>query len=649
MQKAGTAPGKYGSPDSIIDGTPHTPLASPRSAAAWLTIEACARWLYNVFAVFGLLSAIALAALRSLDGGVALYIAGSSAVAAAVLLVIVDRCLHSDSTVHGASVGAFANPLWKTKPTWRMKEGGMPGKPPAMTPLRVSHVTAAPTLIAAGAVAGASPAHGDASEDTSRRLFAAVPSDTKITEATYVKVPHLAALIESSGGGGVDNALGEGVIHDYLDFTDGSDVVLADIVRINKMAPASRVFLRAGPRRTLYFNAREVRAAVVTCGGLCPGLNNVVREVTKSLLNLYSAESVLGVRGGYWGFHDASEWQPMELTHEAVEGIQHKGGTILGSSRGGFDLDQTLHFCKRHRISQLYIIGGDGTHRAANIVGLAAMQQRLRLTVAGIPKTIDNDLDIIDRSFGFDSAVEAAQDAVRSASTEAMCNLPNGIGIVKLMGRHAGFIAAHATLASGDVDLCLVPEVPIELEGTYGVLPHLERVLKVKGRAVVIVAEGAGEELCAAATTVDAGGNKALPEIGPFIKARINEHFKAIGVPVSVKYVDPSYMIRSVPANASDSLLCMLLAQGAVHGSMAGHTCFTTGVVNNRTVYLPIPALVDYSPRGLKRGGRTWERIISVTGQPNRPEDGSRSSSPAQQRNSTRGAVGKGERRVSIF
>lgn len=222
MQKAGTAPGKYGSPDSIIDGTPHTPLASPRSAAAWLTIEACARWLYNVFAVFGLLSAIALAALRSLDGGVALYIAGSSAVAAAVLLVIVDRCLHSDSTVHGASVGAFANPLWKTKPTWRMKEGGMPGKPPAMTPLRVSHVTAAPTLIAAGAVAGASPAHGDASEDTSRRLFAAVPSDTKITEATYVKVPHLAALIESSGGGGVDNALGEGVIHDYLDFTDVS-------------------------------------------------------------------------------------------------------------------------------------------------------------------------------------------------------------------------------------------------------------------------------------------------------------------------------------------------------------------------------------------------------------------------------------------
>ena len=180
------------------------------------------------------------------------------------------------------------------------------------------------------------------------------------------------------------------------------------------------------------------------------------------------------------------------------------------------------------------------------------------MAVAGIPKTIDNDVDHIDHSFGFASAVEAAQLAIRSAKTEAVCNKPNGIGIVKLMGRSAGFIAAHATMSSSDVDLCLVPEVPIVLEGPKGCLPHLRRRVRDQGYAVVVVAEGAGEELLGESAEVDAGGNKKLPPIGEFMKTAITDYYKKHGDEATVKYIDPSYTVRSVPANAADSL-CKLI------------------------------------------------------------------------------------------
>ena len=414
------------------------------------------------------------------------------------------------------------------------------------------------------------------------------------------------------------NTMGDDGRSGYNQLIDKEDLILGDIVRKPGIGQFSRGYLRAGPRKTLYFEPKQVTAAIVTCGGLCPGLNNIVRHVTKSLLDLYGAKEVYGVRGGWWGFHDDHEG-PLQLTHDCVSGIHHWGGTILGSARGGFDLEKVFAFCAARGVNQLYVVGGDGTHRAANKVGLAAVERKLDLSVAGIPKTIDNDLDLIDRSFGFNSAVAAAQDAIKSAKTEARCNVPNGIGVVKLMGRHAGFIAAHATLASGDVDLCLIPEVKVELDGKYGILGHISRVLEKKGHAVVVVAEGAGEELVGASAEVDAGGNRKLPEIGPFIKDALNRHFKAEGTTVNVKYIDPSYMIRSVAANASDSLYCMLLAQNAVHGAMAGYTCFTTGMCCARTVFLPIPALVENSPRMMDKRGRTWERVISVTGQPNRP------------------------------
>eukprot|EP00559_Dactyliosolen_fragilissimus_P001379 CAMPEP_0184866258 /NCGR_PEP_ID=MMETSP0580-20130426/21555_1 /TAXON_ID=1118495 /ORGANISM="Dactyliosolen fragilissimus" /LENGTH=582 /DNA_ID=CAMNT_0027365843 /DNA_START=45 /DNA_END=1793 /DNA_ORIENTATION=+ len=379
----------------------------------------------------------------------------------------------------------------------------------------------------------------------------------------------------------------------------------------------SIAYVRAGPRKDLHFYPESVNAAIVTCGGLCPGLNNVVREITHSLYRMYGIKGkVWGVRGGYKGFHDPS-YPPMELTPENVEDIHHYGGTVLSSSRGGFDLDKTLHFIKKYEINQVYVIGGDGTHRGAFRLHEGCMENNMNVAVAGIPKTIDNDVDYIDRSFGFTSAVEAAQKAIHCAKTEASCNLPNGIGIVKLMGRSAGFIAAHATLGSGDVDLCLVPEVPTLLEGPLGCLPHIFKRVKQKGYAVVVVAEGAGEDILGESTETDASGNKKLPPIGEFMKKSIDKYFHEQGEAATVKYIDPSYMIRSVPANAADSLYCMQLAQNAVHGAMAGFTGFSVGLCNNKMVFLPIPELCSTSPRMMDPYGRTWERILAQTHQPN--------------------------------
>eukprot|EP00804_Cyclotella_cryptica_P004849 CCRYP_004923-RB/>CCRYP_004923-RB protein AED:0.06 eAED:0.06 QI:169/0.83/0.85/1/0.66/0.42/7/4091/511 len=358
-----------------------------------------------------------------------------------------------------------------------------------------------------------------------------------------------------------------------------NECIVANIRRKPGDNEAVRAYVRAGPRAQLHFNPKTVNAAIVTCGGLCPGLNNVIREITRTLYFMYGIQGkVFGIVGGYKGFYDPKT-PPIVLTPENVENIHHEGGTILGSSRGGFDMEKILDFIKSNNIRQLYVIGGDGTHRGAFKIhetcmekvsvycGLKAffafdpliicfspsprvfilrLQAFLRLScnrcLAFIAtklssRTIDNDVDYLDRSFGFITSVEAAQTAIRAAKVEASCNLPNGVGIVKLMGRSSGFIAAHATLGSGDVDLCLVPEVPIILEGPNGCLPHLWRRVKKNGYAVVVVAEGAGEELLGESTETDASGNKKLPQIGEFMKGAINEYFKKQGEEATVKQV----------------------------------------------------------------------------------------------------------------
>ena len=404
----------------------------------------------------------------------------------------------------------------------------------------------------------------------------------------------------------------------YNKIINPNDYIISDIVRKQNSNKPSEAYIRAGPRAHIHFDPKEVNAAIVTCGGLCPGLNNVIRELVHSLYYLYDCSSVLGIIGGYNGFN--GDYKAVKLTPEYVADCHHHGGTILASSRGGFDLEKILSFIDDHNINQLFIIGGDGTHRGAYRISHEVIKRGLNVAVAGIPKTIDNDVDLIDRSFGFQTSVEAAQAAILSAKTEAKCNLPNGIGIVKLMGRSAGYIAAHATLASGDVDLCIVPEVPMNLYGCNGYLDFIEQRVKEQGHAVVVVAEGAGEEVLGESAEKDAGGNKKLPKIGEFLKSAIEGHFKSKSKVATVKYIDPSYMIRSVPANASDSLYCMLLAQNAVHGTMAGYTGFSTGLVNNRMVYIPIPRLVESSPRVMDPNGRTWERVRAMTRQPQKTD-----------------------------
>eukprot|EP00823_Brevimastigomonas_motovehiculus_P006159 TRINITY_DN4961_c0_g1_i1.p1 TRINITY_DN4961_c0_g1~~TRINITY_DN4961_c0_g1_i1.p1 ORF type:complete len:520 (+),score=72.82 TRINITY_DN4961_c0_g1_i1:18-1577(+) len=406
----------------------------------------------------------------------------------------------------------------------------------------------------------------------------------------------------------------------YNQMISDDEIVLFDIVRRNGLKPRIVGLPRAGPRKQMAWKPGEVVACVVTCGGLCPGLNDCIEELVRTLYYNYGVDTIFGVRNGYRGFYDRDFLPWMTLTPRKTEGIHFQGGTILGSSRGGMDvkkgeLDRIMHAIVENGINQVYIIGGDGSHRGAYDMMQEAGRRKYKLGIACIPKTIDNDIGIIDRSFGFDTAVAEAEKAVMSAVVEAKCS-PNGIGIVLLMGRHAGFIAAHATLSSNQVDLCLIPEVPFELEGPRGILGHIENVVNKEGHAVIVVAEGAGKDIIKSTGMKDESGNPVLPEIGLFLKEAIRQHFKKKKKSVAIKYHDPSYMIRSVRANAADSIYCTVLAANAVHGAMAGYTGFTSATVNNRSVFIPIPLLVSASPCFLNPHGRTWERVLSSTQQP---------------------------------
>lgn len=438
----------------------------------------------------------------------------------------------------------------------------------------------------------------------------------EISGVDIVKIDHLAELGFASKN--VSNKRSFG----YAKFIGPKECVLSDIVLKGGDPKALRAYMRAGPRASLHFEPTETRVAIVTCGGLCPGMNSIIKNLVTTLEGHYNVSKIYGIRGGYRGFTSIGWDAPLELTGDVVDDIHHHGGTALGTSRGGFDAEKIVEWLRAKRVDQVYVIGGDGTHRGAYKLSELCHSKGLNISVAGIPKTIDNDIGVIDRSFGFMTAVSEAVRAISAARVEAECNNPNGIGVVKLMGRSAGYLAAYATLASQDVDLCLVPEVPINLVGPQGILPHLERVIDRKGHAVVVVAEGAGEELLGTSAETDAGGNRKLPKIGEWLSNTIKSHFKENGKEATVKYIDPSYMVRSVAADSSDSYYCLTLAHAAVHGCMAGYTGFTVGLVNNRTVMVPIPELAEKSPRSMAPHGRTWERVVSITNQPGvRPPD----------------------------
>ncbi len=394
-------------------------------------------------------------------------------------------------------------------------------------------------------------------------------------------------------------------------FVRDDERVLHEIVCQGDQHPALELtFQRAGPREKIFFQPDRTTAAIVTCGGLCPGLNNVIRAAYYELRNNYGVSRVLGIRHGYRGLNPACGQQPLELTDRDVEEIHKLGGTILGTSRGSHEPSVMVDFLETAGIDILICVGGDGTQRGARAIVDEVSRRKRPISVVGIPKTIDNDIAFVERSFGFDTAVEKALEHITGAHVEAV-GVPYGIGLVKLMGRHAGFIATNASLASGQVDFVLIPEVPICLAGQGGFLERLERCLKTRQHAVVVVAEGAGQELFAdQQDACDASGNPRLQDIGLLLKTRIAEHFQSTDLKAKIKYFDPSYHIRSRPANCSDALLSNKLARRAVHAAMAGKTDMLVGLYHNMFVHVPL-RLVTSATKRVDPEGEDWMGVLA--------------------------------------
>jgi 6-phosphofructokinase 1 len=385
-----------------------------------------------------------------------------------------------------------------------------------------------------------------------------------------------------------------------------------DPVEVEPELEASvQLFERAGPRETLHFEPSKTKVAIVTCGGLCPGLNNVIRSVYVQLHYHYGVPAVLGVRYGFSGFSAEACSPPIWLNSEMVNNIHQLGGTLLGTSRGPVSTDIIVDFLEQRGINILFTVGGDGTQRGAHGVVEEIQRRKLKISVIGIPKTIDDDVQYVNRSFGYFTAIEKAKEVIDSAHVEARCVL-NGISIVKVMGRDSGFIAAGATLASQEVNFTLVPEVPFKLEGECGLLSVLHRRLLERHHAVIVVAEGAGQHLMPPSEERDASGNLLHQDIGLFLRHKIRDHFAAQRLPVVIRYLDPSYYIRSVPASTVDSVLCDSFARHAVHAAMAGKTDMIVGLQHGVFIHVPISMATTQRKR---LSNEEWASVVMATGQ----------------------------------
>jgi 6-phosphofructokinase 1 len=409
----------------------------------------------------------------------------------------------------------------------------------------------------------------------------------------------------------------EEITEDY--FISERDRVLIDInsrrvfefVEKGKEVPS---FETAGPRSKIYFDPSKVKCALVTCGGLCPGLNDIIRAIVLELYYRYGVRNIYGMRYGLQGFIPKYGHDIMELTPHSVENILDMGGSILGSSRGEQDIDEIVDCLERMNIGILFMIGGDGTLMAAKRIADAIHDRNLKISVVGIPKTIDNDIYLVARSFGFDTAVDVATQSIKGAHNEAE-SYPNGIGLIKLMGRYSGFIATTSVLAQQEVNFVLIPEVDFDLKGPDGLFAKLEKRLKHRKHAVIVVAEGAGQKFFEGGDNeVDASGNIKLKDIGAFLKKKITEYFQHKGVEISLKYIDPSYMIRSLPANANDSVFCGFLGRDAVHAGMAGKTKLIISNWNNQFVHVPLD-LSAGKRKQVNPKGKLWRTVLESTGQ----------------------------------
>lgn len=373
-------------------------------------------------------------------------------------------------------------------------------------------------------------------------------------------------------------------------------------------------FDQAGPRERIYFDPSKLKCAIVTCGGLCPGLNDIIRSIVLELYHIYSVKTIYGIKHGLQGFIPDFEHDVIDLVPETVSGIQNTGGSILGSSRGTQDIGQIVDCLERLNVGILFMVGGDGTLRASKKIAEEIEQRNLKISIIGIPKTIDNDIYLVSRSFGFDTAVDLATLAIKGAHNEAVA-YPNGIGLIKLMGRHSGFLAATAALAQQDANFVLIPEVDIFLYGKTGFLQALENRIKHRKHAVIIVAEGAGQNFFEdQEKRYDPSGNIILEDIGLFLKNKIKQWFKAKDIPIALKYIDPSYIIRSLPANANDSVFCGFLGREAVHAGMAGKTKLLISFWNNHYVHVPMDASAGHR-KNINPQGRLWQSVLEATGQ----------------------------------
>jgi 6-phosphofructokinase 1 len=399
--------------------------------------------------------------------------------------------------------------------------------------------------------------------------------------------------------------------------TDDKFVRLNTAVKLGAQSPVKRsqVLECAGPRETIYFTPAHVHAGIVSCGGLCPGINDVIRAVVRCLWYRYGVTRISGIRYGYKGFLPESQYGVKNLDPDSVDDIHKLGGTYLGSARGGGkEVGKIVDAMEKLNLNILFTIGGDGTQHGTLDIAEEVDKRRLKIALIGIPKTVDNDFALIDRSFGFNTAVAKAVEVVAAAHMEASSAI-NGVGLVKVMGRESGYIAACTALASHEVNFVLIPEVPFNLEGYNGFLHHLEERLKKRKHAVIIVAEGAMQEQLITEKKTDAGGNLKMADVGTYLRDRILKHFEEQKMEINLKYIDPSYAIRSAPANPGDSIYCERLGNAAVHAAMAGKTKLIIGLVNNEFVHLPIKAVISHRNR-VDPEGNLWRDTIDATHQP---------------------------------
>ncbi|MCE5210713.1 MAG: ATP-dependent 6-phosphofructokinase [Deltaproteobacteria bacterium] len=404
-------------------------------------------------------------------------------------------------------------------------------------------------------------------------------------------------------------------------FTDDNQRILFNFFLNNYLSCTDKKGLPlsvelAGPRDKIFFNPSRTKAAIVTCGGLCPGINDVIRSITTALFFGYNIKDIIGIKYGLQGLNPHFGHQPVKLSPEDVKDITSIGGSILSTSRGPQDVKVMVDYLIRLNINILFCIGGDGTIRAAEKITAEVNKRSLQIAVVCIPKTIDNDLNLIQKSFGFDTAIEKASEAIKSAHVEAKGAF-NGIGLIKIMGRNSGHIAAYAALAQNDANFVLIPEVPFDLDGKNGFLTALKKRIKSRGHAVILVAEGAGQHLLREnnlPVEKDPSGNIRLLDIGSFLKNSICEYFKKINVDINLKYIEPSYLIRSIPANSSDGIYCNSLGQYAVHAGMAGKTGILVALMKDEYVHLPLSEVA--SNRKIDPQDDIWLRVLQTTGQP---------------------------------